>query len=210
MNSKENKSSKSRFPRVLLFILSMAPFFVILGLMCMNIPVSFDENAEFIGWHQLWLNTKVGIFIIVAAIVVEFTIYQLFKGVCNRSSGEQSEVVELLEDKNYELMTFVTSIFLPLISFQYNQLSHWIVTIIIVGFIGYIFCASDGFYTNPTLALFRYRLYSVQLGNQREGNNYKNRTIIVLSQKHLKENDKIRCTQLLDKVYYATLQDNKK
>lgn len=197
--------NNSRFPKALLFVISMAPFFIILGLMTMDIPISLDKDAEFIGWRQLWTNTRLGWGIIGVSIIVELCVFGLFKWVCNQQSGEQAEVINTIEDKNFELISFVTSIFLPLISFQYNQLSHWIVTLIIVVLIGYIFCHFDGFYTNPTLAIFRYRLYNVSLGNQRQGANQASRNIVIITRDKLDLGDRIRCVQLTDTVFFASI-----
>lgn len=203
MNKYKNRSH-SKFPQVLLFILSMAPFFIILGLMSMNIPISLDHDAVFIGWQQLWKNTWLGCSIIIISIVIESVILVLFQKVCKQESPEETEMIEGIDDINFELVPFVTSIFMPLISFQYDQLSHWLVTFLIVALIGFIFCNSDGFYTNPTLALFHYRLYQVTLGNLRRGDHKSSRRIIVLSQEYLEPGEKVRCVKLTDKVSCVT------
>lgn len=202
-NKHQMDNKEYKFPRVLLFILSMAPFFVILGLMTMDIPVSWGPDSEFIGWYQLWVNTRIGWLIIVVSSIIEVCIYYLFNHVCTMEAGEESEIIDELEDKNFELISFVTSIFLPLISFQYNQLSHWVVTVLIVLLIGYIFCHSDGFYTNPTLAIFRCRLYKVKLGNQRQGEGQSSRDLTILSTSELQAGDRVRCVKLSAKVSFA-------
>lgn len=203
-----NKTDK--FPRILLFILSMAPFFVILGLMSMNIPICFDRDAEFIGWAELWKNTWLGWVIIMVSIVLELVIYFLFQSVCKREAGEASEKVVDIKDRNFDLVSFVTSIFLPLISFQYDQLSHWIVTILIVCLIGYIYCKFNGYYTNPTLALFGYRLYEVTLDNMKENKDHNSqRKVTLLVQSSLKEGDRVRCSELSNEVNYAKKKGNK-
>ncbi len=207
---KTNNSDKEyKFPRALLFLLSMAPFFIIWGLMTMDIPVSWDPESEFIGWAQLWINTRVGCLIIAISTLLELCIYSLFKYECKKEAGEESEIIESIEDKSFELISFVTSIFLPLISFQYNQLSHWVVTLLIVLLIGYIFCHSDGYYTNPTLAVFGCRLYRVKLCNQRQGTARKIREITIVSTKVLKTNDRVRCVKLSDNVCFANSESEK-
>lgn len=198
---------KSKFPKLLLFILSMAPFFIILGLMTMDVPISFARDAKFIGWADLWQNTRIGLYIIAISIIVELLILFLFSKVCSNVSGEQTEKIESIEDRNFELISFVTSIFLPLISFQYDQLSHWIVTLVIIVIIGYIFCNSDSYYTNPTLALFGYRLYTVGLNNLCETNK-QIRRITILSKTPLTVGNPVRCYMLTDKISFAKLSKN--
>lgn len=198
---------KSKFPKLLLFILSMAPFFIILGLMTMDVPISFARDAKFIGWADLWQNTRIGLYIIAVSILVELLILFLFSNVCSNVAGEQTEKIEYIENRNFELISFVTSIFLPLISFQYDQLSHWIVTLVIIVIIGYIFCNSDSYYTNPTLALFGYRLYTVGLNNLCETNK-QIRRITILSKTPLTVGDPVRCYMLTDKISFAKLSKN--
>lgn len=195
---------KSKFPKLLLFILSMAPFFIILGLMTMDVPISFARDAKFIGWADLWQNTRIGLYIIAVSILVELLILFLFSKVCSNVAGEQTEKIEYIENRNFELISFVTSIFLPLISFQYDQLSHWIVTLVIIIIIGYIFCNSDSYYTNPTLALFGYRLYTVDLNNLCETNK-QIRKITILSKTPLTVGNPVRCYMLTDKISFAKL-----
>lgn len=203
-------NKQTKFPRILLFILSMAPFFVILGLMSMNIPVCFDRDAEFIGWTELWKNTRFGWLIILVSIVLELLIYFLFQLVCKMEAGESSEKVVEINDRNFDLVSFVTSIFLPLISFQYDQLSHWIVTILIVCLIGYIYCKFNGYYTNPTLALFGYRLYEVTLDNMKNDEEHNSqRRVTLLVQSSLQKGDRVRCSELSNEVNYAKKKDNK-
>lgn len=120
-------------------------------------------------------------------------------------SGEQSERICKVKNKNFELISFVTSIFLPLISFRYDQLSHWIVMVIVLLIVCYIFCTSDGYFTNPTLALFGYSLYEVDLNNMNEGNQ-NTRNLIILSRSVLRVNDTVRCYELTDRVSYAKKQ----
>lgn len=199
-----------KFPKPMLFVLSMAPFFIILGLMSMDIPISWDKNALFIGWRTLWQNTRVGLLIIVVSLVIEIIIFYLFNRVCKNGQGEQSERIEEIENRNFDLISFATSMFIPLISFQYDQLSHWIVTSAIIILIGYIFCTSDGYYTNPTLALFGYKLYAVKLNNQRYGENNTSRDLIIISKSDLHIGDSIRCYHLSDKVSFASFNHNNK
>ena len=194
-----------KFPKPMLFVLSMAPFFFIWGLMAMDIPVSWDKDARFIGWAALWQNTRVGLLIIAVSLVIEMIIFCLFNRVCKNGQGDQSERIVEIENRNFDLISFATSMFLPLISFQYNQLSHWIVTVAIIILIGYIFCTSDGYYTNPTLALFGFKLYAVKLNNQRIGEGNSSRTIIIISKSDLHIGDSIRCYKLSDKVSFASI-----
>ena len=168
----------------------------------MDIPVTFEKGAKFIGWSELWENTKIGVAIIIFSTIIELVILLLFNNVCNSVSGEQTELVTKVENRNFELLSFVTSVFLPLISFQYDQLSHWVVTVIIIVLIGHIFCISDGYFTNPTLALFCFRLYEVELNNM----NGNSRKIIVLCKSKIAVEDKVRCVALTDKVSYANLE----
>jgi len=63
---------------------------------------------------------------------------------------------------SYENLSFLASYFVPLVSFNLLYLSHTIVMILLVICIGVIFVQSGKYYTNPTLALFGYRVYHIK------------------------------------------------
>lgn len=189
--------------KVALYILSMSLFFVIIGLLCMDIPICLDGKGEFIGFRQLWINTRVGLLIIAVAVLVECVVYYYLKNCWNHSPKELSVEVVTIEELNYDTLTFIASFMIPLVSFQMNQLGHWVVLALLVVVIGAIFCNSKGYYTNPTLAILGFRLYSLTVKTQQVDKKQNTKRLVVISQQKLEKGCKFRYAKLADEIGYV-------
>lgn len=194
--------------KVALYILSMAFLFVIVGFLCMDIP--FEIGGDFIGMPQLWDICQFGIYIIIVSILIECVVYSFLKKSWNKNTPELSVKIIHKEDLNYNILNFVASYFVPLVSFNYVKLNHWIVLSILLGIIGIIFCKSNGFYNNPTLALLGFRLYQTQVETQKIEKKEKKESLIVICNKNMSEGDNIQYVMLSDGVGVVTYINNKK
>jgi len=184
--------------KVALYTLSMMMFFIIIGFFCMDIP--FEIGGEFIGFSQLWDGCKFGVLIIIITLIIEGLVY-LFLIISWKSNHPELsvEIVEI-ENQNYNTLTFIASYFIPLVSFNYLKLNHWIVLLFLLIIIGFIFCKSDGYYNNPTLALFGFRLYKTTIKTQKIEKNNSEESLIVISHKKLSKGDKTQYVMLPDGV----------
>lgn len=189
--------------KVALYILSMSLFFVIVGLLCMDIPICLDDKGVFIGFHQLWLNTRIGLAIIATTILVEGVVFCYLKNLWSHSPKELSVEVTNVEELNYDTLAFIASFMIPLVSFQMEQLEQWVVLVILVVVIGVIFCNSKGYYTNPTLAILGFRLYCLSVRTQQVGNQSKERQLVVISRQKLMVGCKFRYVKVTDAVGYV-------
>lgn len=189
--------------RFAFYILSMSMVFIAIGFFCMDIPICTEENSQFIGWSELWKNTRLGIFIIVATVIVEFLFYLYLRKSWKKNVAELSVKVTNIDNKNFDTLTLIASFCVPLVSFNYQQVNHWIVLALLLIVIGVIFCRSDGFYNNPTLALLGFRLYQADFETQGLDPNDNNKSLIFISQDKIEISDKIRYVLLSDKVGYA-------
>lgn len=187
--------------KVALYILSMTLFFVIVGLLCMDLPICLD--GEFIGLNQLWKNTRIGLVIIAATAVLEWAVYRYLKNLCDHTSKELTVKVVTSVEQNYDTLAFIASFMIPLVSFQLHQLSHWIVLVLLVVVIGGIFCNSKGYYTNPTLALFGFHLYDLTIKTQQVGKEDNQQSLIVVSRKRLEEGSEFRYVKITEEVGYV-------
>ena len=194
--------------RVALYILSMAFLFVIVGFLCMDIP--FEIGGEFIGIPQLWDNCKLGVCIIIISLLLEFAVYSFLKESWRKNSPELSVTVLYKENLNYNILNFIASYFVPLVSFNYIKLNHWIVLFFLLVIIGIIFCKSNGFYNNPTLALLGFRLYKTQIETQKVEKKGKNESLTVICHRKLYDGDNIQYVMLSDGVGIVTTINNKK
>lgn len=186
----------------------MAFLFVIVGFLCMDIP--FEIGGDFIGMRQLWDKCKFGVYIIIISILLEYLVYSFLERSWKMNSQELSVKIIHKENLNYNILNFVTSYFVPLVSFNYVKLNHWIVLFLLLVIIGIIFCKSNGFYNNPTLALLGFRLYQTQVETQRIEKKEKVESLIVICNRELSEKDKIQYVMLSDGVGFVTHKNNKK
>lgn len=188
--------------KVALYILSMTMFFIMVGLLCMNIPICFDEDAEFIGFESLWNNIRFGLLIIVLTLIVEYLTYRFLKNMWENTAEELSVKVVEVSEENYDTLTFIASFVIPLVSFQFHQLSHWVALMLLIVAIGYIFCHSKGYYTNPTLVLMKFHLYKLTVETQQvEGDNRKH--LVMISRKDIEKGTKFRYVKISKEVGYV-------
>lgn len=142
--------------KILLYISSMALFFLIV------IILSFSpcENET-----QTTKYCDISICIIrwssVSLLIIGMLYFAYMEFIKKASSFNQSIEVMSFDSHSYENQSFLASYFIPLVSFNLLYLSHTIVMILLVISIGVIFVQSGKYYTNPTLAFFGYRVYSV-------------------------------------------------
>lgn len=187
--------------KIALYILSMTLFFVIVGILCMDLPICLD--GEFIGFEQLWVNTRVGFAIIVTTIVIEIVVYRYLKNLWNHTSKELTVEVVKVNEQNYDTLTFIASFMIPLVSFQLHQLSHWIVLTVLVIVVGIIFCNSKGYYTNPTLALIGFHLYNISIKTQQLDKEEQMHAIVMISRERLETGSKFRYVKITDEVGFV-------
>lgn len=188
--------------RFAFYILSMSLVFIAIGFFCMDIPICTEENSQFIGWSELWKNTRLGILIIIATVIVELLVYLYLKKSWKRNVAELSGRITKINNINFDTLTLIASFCIPLVSFNYQQVNHWIVLALLLIVIGVIFCRSDGFYNNPTLALLGFRLYRADFKTQ-ELNSDNNKSLIFIIRDKIEISDRIRYVLLSDKVGYA-------
>lgn len=189
--------------RLAFYILSMSMVFVAIGFFCMDIPICTEDNSQFIGWPELWKNTRLGIFIIIATMIVEFLVYLFLKKSWKSNASKLTVKVTEIDNINFDTLTLIASFCVPLVSFNYQQVNHWIVLALLLIVIGVIFCRSDGFYNNPTLALLGFRLYKAKFKTQELDQNSNNKSLVFISQDRIKKSDDVRYVSLSDKVGYA-------
>lgn len=118
-----------------------------------------------------------------------------------------SESVVSLENKNYDTMNFVASYFVPLVSFQFcDDLKFWIILCFIVFILCKISLNSNMYYNNPVLIILRFRIYEVTVKKQALE---KVVSKIIITRDEISKDAMIKCVNLSDNIYYATLWKNK-
>lgn len=188
--------------KIAFYFLSLTFLFITVGLLSMDIP--FVIGGDFIGFERLWNSTKLGLSIIVFSCVIEWLVFRFVKKSWGKNSEELSvQIIEPPKNENYNTLNFIASFFIPLVSFNYLKLNHWIALVFLLVIVGIIFCKSNGFYNNPTLAILGFQLYNVKVITQKEGND-KNETIMLISQKRLSKGNTIKYVMLSEGVGVVT------
>ncbi len=182
-----------------LFFLSLWLLFVLIIIITAKVPTCFTGDCTFVGWSYLFKNNLIPILCLLA-LLVGLISYLDFKFQM-KGTPELSFKVTEIENIDYEHLTFLTTYIIPLVCFQFENLRYIIVFIIILFVIGSIYIRTDLFYANPTLAIFKFRIYKVS-GEFRNGEKRKHR--ILISKDKLTKDDRVKYIKLDDRIYYAS------
>lgn len=165
----------------------------------MKIPVCFGVNCEFVGFKYLLTNNILPLISIIALIIGIFS----YTDFLHRTDGtpELSFTVSMVENIDYEQLTFLTTYIIPLVCFQFENLRYLIVLFILLFVIGAIYIRTDIFYTNPTLALLGFRIFKIQ-GTFRCGEVRSN--IILITKENIEKDDQVTYYKLDERIYYAS------
>lgn len=140
--------------KISFFMLSMALFFVIVLILGTDIPISFSEDAKFVGLWSCFTNR--GIMLPIVCTLALLYIVFFISYLKHRMKGTTLGPIEItdIQNANNDILAFVGTYFLPLVSFSLAE--HWqhlLVLFILFVVIGVIYVRADIYYTNPTLLL---------------------------------------------------------
>lgn len=135
-------------------------------------------------------------FICLILMIAGFIGYVVFR---DRLRSAKDYPVELVECKSidYETLSFLATYVIPLICFPMNTGREIFVLFAVIIIIGCIFVKTNLFYSNPTLALMGFSIYSV---TSEEGI-FKDDIVIAIGR--LKQGDSIKYINLGDNVYFV-------
>ena len=182
--------------KIQFYVLSLWLLFVLIFLLSVNIPISFDKEAEFIGFWPLiqrnWLAI-ISLAMVFVGIIISFKLKHKFKGAHN----PPAEVISI-KNENYEYLTFLTTYIIPLICINLEQTRYVIVLVVLLIMIGLIFVKMDLYLGNPTLALLGYHLYRIEAKgvSSKDG-------ILVISKDKLFVGSMIKWIKITDYVWVA-------
>ena len=187
------------FIKISFYLLSMVFLFLIIIILGTDIPVSFDDDAMFIGvWECI---TRRGVMIpIVCVVLLIYTVcYTFYLKHKIRGTKLGPIIIKNIENVNNDILAFVGTYFFPLVSFGLSE--HWqhlVVLCLLFIIIGVIYVRADIYYTNPTLLLLGYRVYRIE--GELDGLRIK-KIIIIKGELHLEE--EIKYIPIDDVTYYA-------
>ena len=123
--------------------------------------------------------------------------YAYFKDYLKNAKRLPVEIEEC-ESVNYENLSFLATYVIPLVCFPMKTDREIFVLFAVIIIIGCIFVKTNLYYTNPSLVLMGFNVYSVRCKN---GAAFKNGIVIVKGK--LKANDTIKYMSLSDNVYFV-------
>ncbi len=180
-----------------LYIVSLWLLFLLIIVITIDVPVCLSAGCQFIGaWSLLVRNVVPTIAFVFVGLGALY--YLRFDYKIKGSTSIPVEVTAV-EDMNYEHLTFLTTYIIPLICFNLTSTRYLIALALLLVVIGVIYVKTDKFYSNPTLALLGFRLYSVRL-KRRTGEMVQ---VILVTRDHIKSGDMINFLELDNRVYYA-------
>ena len=183
--------------RVGLYFISLFWLFVLL-IICEFKPSSNIANFKY--WFSDNLITTTSLICLMLCGVF----YKVF---CHISSYLEARTRKILsiEDVNSEQLAFLATYILPLILYDYSNIRSVLNIFIVMTAVGFIFCKTNLFYANPTLATLGYRVYKVKLEGE-EMQLY----VVTRKSDRLHINDSVYLSKLNETTYYACNCNNVK
>lgn len=111
-------------------------------------------------------------------------------------------VVRKVEDINYEHLSFFATYIIPLVAFDFSKERNLVLLIFLLLIIGSIYVKTDRFYTNPTLAIFGYKIYraDITFANQQEL-----LQVVLITKDQIFVDDRFGCVTIeADKVFFGS------
>ena len=175
-----------------LYIISL--FLLFFLLLVIKTPVSFYDNWFFVGWHDLfhkYLIVSISIFFMILGVIfyLKFN-YRFAKGAPLLPSR-----IKEIENINYESVTFLATYIVPLACIDLDKERNPIMLIAILFFIGWIYIKTNLFYTNPTLAIWGYRIFKISTEDVEN--------IIVITKSKLESGQSVYLKNIDNKIYLA-------
>ncbi len=183
-----------------MYLLSMMLFALIVLILSFPFEIHFGNNWEFVGWNSIWNWMWWFPFMFILIIVIDVIFYCYFKYISLSGTQYISCEIKEIESLQGDILAFLASYFIPLVSFTLTKTNHQLVLLILFGIIGLLYVNGNLYYQNPTLSLLGFKTYriSCNLGNHGES---KKRNVLCMS--NLAIGDRIKYIPLSDEVWFA-------
>lgn len=181
------------------YLLSMVFFLIIVIILGTDIPYYFGDNWEFIGLERLF-EKGVIVPMVCTILLLSALFFHFWLNYFNRRTRLGKIRIDSTENLNKEVMSFVASYFIPLVSFSISTTwRHVVALFLLFWLIGVIYIKSDIYYCNPTLLVLGYRVYKV-IGTTTTNSTFV-RNIIVKGE--IKEGDNIEYIDIDNNTSFA-------
>ena len=178
-----------------LYCISLWILMFMLIVLKINIPEFTDKGKLQIVLE--FVETNVFSLICLVFIVLGIIGYWYFKDSLKNAKRLPVEI-QTCESVNYENLSFLATYVIPLVCFPLENDREIFVLFAVIIIIGCIFVKTNLYYTNPSLVLLGFNVYSVQCKNSKGFGSG-----IVIVRGRLKANDSIKYMSISDNVYFA-------
>lgn len=179
--------------KIQLYILSLWLLFILLLINKIDITFFYGEDCHFIGIIRLLKNNIIPV-ISLFFVIMGLIFYLRFKQII-RSNHSLPEKITIIENVNYEHLTFLATYLLPFLTFNLSEDRNSLIFFLILIIIGMIYVKTNMYYMNPTLALLGYHVYRISTQNRQN--------IIIISKDKLVQNDRVEVKIIDDNIFIA-------
>lgn len=144
----------------------------------------------------LMFSIKIEEFKIVIFCGIMIVMGRFFKYYLSRNktlSAGLSKQIKNIQEQNLDPSSFIATYIVPMIAFQYKELQNFIVLIIYLVVVGKIYMNTKLYYTNPTLSLLGYKIYTIDTKNDKE--------IVLIIKDEVKREDYILVRELNEGIF---------
>lgn len=139
-------------------------------------------------------------------MIIGIIFYKIFDYKVIKGAPDLPQTVIKIKDINYETVTFLITYIIPLLFFvvgtDLSIYRNFILLILVLLIIGIIYCKTNMFYSNPTLAILGFHVYQIETKVNEE--------MIVIIKGKLHVNDDFYPTLIDDNIYFITRGKNDK
>ena len=190
---KKSKHFKQKILRIQFYCISLWLLFILSAIGTINL---FNEDGTFIGFKNLVSYNVLPIIFVafsIVSLILLLSVRHKLKGTVN-----PPHTIKSVKNENYEIMTFVATYIVPLACINLLDFKYFIIFILLIIVLGIITAKMNLYMANPTLSLFGYKLYSVEVSDPKSPGEY-----IVISRDELVVGDKIEWIPLDQKGWYV-------
>lgn len=184
--------------QIKLYIMSLWILFVLVLVATLNIPISFDSNAIFVGWKALLTVNNIVAFLCIIFILMGLLFYYQFNHRLMGAPDGLPIVVVKIDNINYEYISLFMT-FISVIAFDFKTIRGSVLFTLVLLILGAIFVKTELFYSNPSFALLGFYIYRVKT---KHAQIIPDNSILIAKGK-IKIGDKIDYLKISDTVFYC-------
>lgn len=186
-------------PRWLLYLLSISPLLIFLGLYNLDWGTCFELECILSSAK----STITAIILLIIGVVALLSLGFFKAQVLDANAGSLS-TIKKIENKDYEMLTFFFTYIIPLVTFGQDladdHLKETIAFVTIMIALGYLYVRTDLYMSNPVLLYFNLHLYRIETSDEEH--------LTILSKDHVVIGDAVGLRYLSSSTAIAVKHDS--